>query len=246
MRDRVALPEIVGIAGRHERQAETVRDLLRPLGAAALDVQAVVLDLDVEVLAERLVEPDGDFLRLVQLVLEDELAELARRAARQADEPFAVSGEDLLVDARDVVEAFGVGDGAELDEVLEADLILGEEREVVAGVAPFLGLAISAMSRGDVRLVADDRIDAGGLAFLVELDRPEEIAVIGEGRKRSCPRLDVGDELLDSAGAVEVMAVVGMAVEMDEGSFSPWRRVIRRRRGSIGSFYEAVRPSAAG
>ena len=55
----VGLAQVVGVAGGHQRQAEPVGDVDGSLGAAALDVQAVVLNLDVEVLAEDAVEPCG-------------------------------------------------------------------------------------------------------------------------------------------------------------------------------------------
>ena len=101
--------EVMGVAGGDQRQAEPVGDRRSPpRRTASLDVQAVVLDLDVEILAEEPGEPFGQLLRLVQLVLEDELAELARGAAAQADDAFLVGLQQFLVDARDVVVAFQV------------------------------------------------------------------------------------------------------------------------------------------
>ena len=69
-----------------------------------------------------------------------------------------------------------------LDEVLEAGRVLGEQREVRVGVAlrgrPSRSVPAAG---GDVRLVADDRVDAGLLALAVELDRPVQVAVVGDG-----------------------------------------------------------------
>ena len=67
----VGLREIVGVAGGDQRQAEFVGDVDGPLGACLLNVEPVVLDLDVEVLAEDAMEPLRKLLRLVELVLED-------------------------------------------------------------------------------------------------------------------------------------------------------------------------------
>ena len=190
-----------------------------PLGTLRLNLQAVVLHFDVEVVAEEAMEPAGQLLRLREIVAEDELAELAGGAAGEADQPVVVRFEQLLVDTGNMVETLGVGERRHLDEVLEAGLVLGQQREVVGGIATALAVTLGAPARGNVRLVADDRIESGSLAFLVELDGAEEIAVIGEGAGVHALGLDVGDELRDPARAVEE-AVVGMAVEMDEGSFS--------------------------
>ena len=89
----VVLAEVMGVAGGHQRQAEPVGDVDGALGAQLLDVQAVVLDLDVEVLAEERVEPARPaWSASSMLVLEDELAELAGGAAAQADEALGVGG----------------------------------------------------------------------------------------------------------------------------------------------------------
>ena len=113
---------------------------------------AVVLDLDVEIVAEDLVNQIGDVAGLVHLIEQDEIAELARRAARQADDALAVGFEHLLVDARNVVVAFEVGDRRHLDEVLEAVEILGEQRQVIARLAAFLRGAIGATASARRRL----------------------------------------------------------------------------------------------
>ena len=186
--------------------------------AQSLHVQSVVLHLDVEVLAEQLGEPGADLLGLVHLFLEDPLAELGAGAAGQADEAVVMGGEQLLVDARDVVVALQVGDAGHFDEVLEASGVLGQQRQMIAGLAAFLGLALGALARRDVRFVADDRIDAGGPALLVELDGAEQVAVVGDGAGVHAQFLDLRHQFRHPVGAVEE-AVVTVAMEMNERTF---------------------------
>src|SRR5262249_61776284 len=96
-----------------------------PVASAALNIQAVVLYLDIKILAESLMKPLGQFRGLVQLFLENELADLARGTAGQADDALPVLGQEFLVDAWHVVVAFEKRDGGHLDEVFEAGEILG-------------------------------------------------------------------------------------------------------------------------
>jgi len=83
--------------------------------------------------------------------------------------------EHLLVDARDVVVALQVCDRRQLYEILEAVDVLREQREVVARFAAFLHGAVGPGRRRDVGFIANDRIEPGVLALLVELDSAEEM-----------------------------------------------------------------------
>ena len=72
----------MGVAGRHERHADLFGDIDRNRRALVLQVDAVVLNLDEEVVLEDLGEPLGELLRFLVLLGQDELIELARQAAR--------------------------------------------------------------------------------------------------------------------------------------------------------------------
>src|SRR5262249_31263153 len=81
----VDLAEIVGVAGGDQRQSEPVGNVDRTVGAALLKLQAVVLDFDVEVVAELPSEPLGQSGRFLKLILEDEFTKFAGGAAAQTD-----------------------------------------------------------------------------------------------------------------------------------------------------------------
>ena len=114
--------------------------------------------------------------------------------------------------------------------------LLGQQRQVEAGVAAAAGLAVGALAGGDVGLVADDRVEAGGLALAVELDGAVEVAVVGQGQGVHAQRLGVGDQLGDAAGAVE-QAVVAVAVQVNEGTVRHGSSVVQEVEGD-GALYE--------
>ena len=76
-------------------------------------------------------------------------------------------------------------------------------------------VAVAAILGGDVGLVADDRIDLVRPALVVELERPVEIAVIGDRHGVHAGRFHLLDEVRDAIGPVE-QAVVRVAMKMNE------------------------------
>ena len=101
-----------------------------------------------------------------------------RRQADRQIRPLECCGEQVLIDARLVIEAFEVAGGDQLDEVAIALLVFAEQHQVVVAVG--IGAGLVALLR-DVDFAADDGMDAVGLGRVVELDRAEEVAVIGHG-----------------------------------------------------------------
>jgi hypothetical protein len=92
--------------------------------------------------------------------------------------------QQLLVHARAVVEALEVRGGDELQEIPVSPLVAGEEGEVVVLLLVLAGLAVEPRARRDVGLDAEDRLDAVGMRCLVEAERAEHHAVIGDRDRR--------------------------------------------------------------
>ena len=209
--------QIVRVASGDERQADLLGDLDGCGGAPFLNLESVVLNLHVKAVAESLGEPLGETRRLVHAVVEDERAHFAGGAAGQDDEPFSVGFEEFLVDARAVVETFEERRRRHLDEILDADAVLREHREVetrfVAEVAA--NGAVGTCAGGDVSLVTDDGIEAVLLALLVELDGAEQVSVVRDRQRVHAELFGLLDERGDFPGAIE-QAVVRMAMKMDE------------------------------
>src|SRR5262245_33727625 len=106
--------------------------------------------------------------------------------------------EQVLVDARLVVEALEVRLGDELDEVLVAGEIADEDRQVVGALVPAVsGAALLAPARRDVELAAQDRLDPGLLSGEIEVDRAEQVAMVGERDRGKAQLLGLGHELVE-------------------------------------------------
>ena len=196
------------------RQAQQVRHdrgLLR---------QAVIHDLDVEVaLAEDLLVLEERPLGRVEVAARQGARDLPLRQPERPIRPFRVLPQERLVHAGPVIEARQVGLGDEPDEVLVALLRRGEDRQVVgvalARLARRLGFAVPAIRRRDVRLDADDRPDAVLQRLVVEGERPEHVAVVGDGDRGHAELRHALAELRQAVGAVEER-VLTVKVKVDE------------------------------
>ena len=91
---------------------------------------------------------------------------------------------------------------------------------MVVAVAGGAGLVVG----GDVDFAADDGVNAFGFGGIVELDGAEEVSVIGHADGGHLLFGADLHELVDFAGSVE-QGVVGVVVEMNEGSLSHRRTV---------------------
>ena len=136
---------------------------------------------------------------------------------RHADRPIrpcAVLREVLPVDARLVVVAVDVRVGDEAAQVPVAGGV-GREEDEVEGLGVGLALLVGHRPAGDVRLDADDRLDALRPRRLVERDRAVQGAVIGQGEAVEALRARLVDEVGDPPEPVE-QAELGVRVEVDE------------------------------
>ena len=152
--------------------------------------------------------------RLLRLLGADLGRDLALQAAAEADQAFRMLRQQLLVDARLVVEAFGVTRRDELDEVLEALLVLGEQHEVVRRLTGRAAL-VAAIAGRDVDLAAEDRIDAALPRRIVKDDGREHVAVLGDGQRRHLELLRLVEQLVDAARAIQ-QGKLGVQVQVYE------------------------------
>ena len=208
----VLVPQVVAVVGGDQRDPGALRQRAHALADLILDLEAVVLDLEVEVPGpEHLAVEHRGAERAVGVVVDEIARHLTLGAGRQRDQALGVRREQLVVDARLVVEALEEGERREAHEVLEAALVARQEHQVVRRLPG----AVVAAPAGDVGLHAQDRLDAGLPGRLVELHGPEQGAVVGEGQGRHA---ELGGPLHhagDRARAVE-QRVVAVVVEVDE------------------------------
>ena len=243
----VVAAEVVDVAGRDQRPPDLARDPDDALVGLVLLGHAVLLDLEVDVLgAEHLQQLVGVAARLGRGVVDEPPAEARLEAAGERDDAVGVALEQRQVDVGLAAPvALEVAGRAELDEVAEALVAGGQQREVVALVADLLGLAVV----DEVGLEPDDRLDPVALAGLVVLDRAVHHAVVGEPERGLAEGRGALGQSVDPAGPVED-GVLGMDVEMGErrvrhraadytsglgqtgGPESGLRRNLRGRRGA--------------
>ena len=174
--------------------------------------------LQIVVVAEEVLVPLRDALRLVHAVRVDGARHLAGDAGGGANQALMVLFEQVVVDARVVVEAVDVGFGDEAHEVVVAGEVLREEDQVVAA---FVLVARRVVARGgDVRLAAEDGLDGRqvavallGAALVVERLQGEEVAVVGDRQRGHPPLARAPHERLDAALPVQ-QGIGGMDMKM--------------------------------
>lgn len=84
---------------------------------------------------------------------------------------------------------------------------------------PFFVLAGIAAAHGAISHIgfdADDRFDPPGFAGAVKLDNPVHSPVVGEGDGGLVQRFGTGDQIINTAEAVE-QGVFAVDVQVDEG-----------------------------
>ena len=216
MRLGVVAVDVVQVVRRAKAQPELLPKASERVVDLDLAIDAVALHFEQEAIRAEDVSIRRDRLaRPVDVAVHDPARGLTLEAARKRDQPLRVLGQDLLVDAGLVVHALHLADRAEPHQVEVAGVVGGEEGQVV-GVAVDAPLAKQAGPGRDVYLAADDRLDPGFLAGLVEVDRAVHDAVVGESDRGHVELGRSSHHRLDAAGAIE-QRVLGVVVEVDEG-----------------------------
>ena len=227
--DGVLAVGVVAVVGGEQRGADAAGDLEQLRVGAVLLGDAVVLDLDEEVVPpEDVLEPAGLLERPLLVAPHQRLEHVAAEAAGGGDDALAVLLEEVPVEAGLVVVALEEGPAGELDEVAVADVALGQQREVVVELLAASGVAAGVVHAtppagplepavvGHVGLGAQDRLDPVLLARLVERQDPVHVAVVGDADRRLAVGRGRRHDVVDTCGAVE-HRVLGVHVEVGEG-----------------------------
>jgi len=150
----------------------------------------VVLNFQEEALpTEQVQVPAQRAFRLFGVALQKGARELAGEAGGAGNQAVGVRGEVFFIDAGVVVKAFQLAGGGDLEQVLVALHVFGQQHQV-KGFFIFADVLIEAGARGKVGFQADNRLDAGRVGFLEEIQRAEHRAVVGQrhGRHAQFPR----------------------------------------------------------
>ena len=223
--------DIMNVVGCHQFQIE----FLRPLNQLSIHLRLfgdrVVLEFQIEIFdAERLLEPVHRGAGLVQLVLLNQLRNLACQTARKGDQAGLLLRQEFLVDARLVVVALQVRCCRELDEILVAGFVLRQQDQMVIDVpAAAAGLFVQSAARRDIHFAADDRLDALVTGGLVKINCAVENAVVGDRQRGKLQLMRLLHQSVETAGPVE-QRILGVQMEMDkirvrhEANYLPARR----------------------
>ncbi len=198
---------VMRVIGREQRSIDRLGQLNQQRIGAHLIRETVVLQFDEEVVTtEDLLQSSRTVVCTLHVTAHQTLQHVSAEATTRRDETRAVLLEQFPVDTGLVVVALEEGAAREVDQVLVADVVLREQREVVVHLAATLGLAAgvvdAASSRrafaavlvGHVGLGADDRLDALLGALLVEVDDPVHVPVVGDAECGLTVRLRLGHQ----------------------------------------------------
>ena len=195
--------QIVRVVRHGEGDAGLAAQADQAVGGRVLLGDAVVLDLEIEVLiAKERAQVERARARGLKVAADDGLRDLAGQTAREADQPLGVLVQQFPVDARLDIKALGEAGGYQIAEIAVALFVPAQQNEVGIPVVDAVLLAVAA-ARRDIDLTADDGPDARGLAGLIEGDRAVHDAVVGDGQ-RLLPELGSAfGHAVDPARAVE-------------------------------------------
>ncbi len=209
--------EEVRVVGGDDGESELLGEREHARVQDRLPLAVVRLDLEVVAVLEELRVPARRLARRGLVVGHEVLGDLSGQARRGDDDPLVVLGQQFAVDAGARVEALGVGQGGELDEIPVPDGVAGQKDQMVVrlgrGGRPPTGAPIPGRH---VRLHPDDRLDSRRSRVLLELPGRVEVTVIGDRHRGLLELLGPANQVIDSVGAVEE-GELGVAVQVDEG-----------------------------
>ena len=189
-----------------------------------LTLGVVGLNLEVVTIREEVGVPVRGLLGTLPVVRREVPGHLSRHARGADDEAAGVRGQGLPVYAGPMAEAFCVPYGGELDQVLVALHVPGEQHQMVVGPLTLAGLrAVPAISRGHVRLHPDDGLEPFFARQFVERPSAEHAPVVREGHAGHLEFFGFVDEIGEAVGSVEE-GVLGVCMEVDEAHNARFRR----------------------
>jgi hypothetical protein len=200
----VARVQVVGVVRSDQREPELLVHVEQLAVHRILRGDPVALELQVEPVPEDALVGLELLPGLAHAPVQDRARHARGEAAGRGDQPLVVCAQEIEVDPGLVVEPLHEPLRDERDQVAVPPLVHREQEEVVHAVeAAGLGIPVEARALRHVDLAADDRLHAAPDRRLVELDRSEQVAVVGhrDGRHPRGPR--PLHQLLDRDRAVE-------------------------------------------
>lgn len=221
---------VVRVVGHQRRDAQLLADFEEPVTDPALDLDAVVHQLqEVLALTEDVLVVGGRLDRLVELTEPQSRLHLARGAAGGGDQALGPLGDGLLVHTGPLLQpALGVRVRGEPEEVVQPRRVRRPDRlvrvttrtrDVVAllvRLAPLDLPLVLARLRSDVRLDPDDRRHARLLRRVEEVVGTVQVAVVRHRDVRHAHFIAGSEHVLEPRGTVQ-QRVLGVDVKVRKG-----------------------------
>ena len=121
--------------------------------------------------------------------------------------------QHLLVDAGPPVKTFLVTDGNEPRQVLVPLIVLAEKDQMMISGSIVSGATLLGKTGAGCKVdfAADDRLEPGGAALEIKLDRSEHVAVIGDRNCRHPASDGLGNQVVETDRPVQ-QGILGMEV----------------------------------
>jgi hypothetical protein len=177
-------------------------DLDNAPGGILFLLDAVVLNLKIEVLAKELIKLFRPGLGALIVAPENTLGNLAGNTAGQAYKPLGVLVQQLPVDTGSDIETLGKAGRDQIAEIPVAHLILAQQ-DKVGIIIVYAMLAVAHITGGNVHLTADNRLDTGLLAGLVKGNCAVHYAMVCDGDGGLAQFLGALSKPVGAAGAVQ-------------------------------------------
>ncbi len=123
----------------------------------------------------------------------------------------------FAIDARPVIETFRIAQRHQLQQIAITGQIPRQQDHVMVGLAAPCAAAAAAESGtgGHIGLDPDDRFHAGLAGQTIELQRPEKIAMVGDGHRRLAVIPGCVHQFLQAAGSIQ-QRVLRVIMEMNK------------------------------
>ncbi len=218
----VFLLEVVHVVGAHALEAHLARQLRQlhvqlrlSLAGIADDFGALVLQLDIEILAAKDVDEGlRPLLRLVHFPAVEVLGDDAGDASAGGQDALVEFLQQARRDERLVVEIVHRGLAHDAHEVAVALVGFGQQNHVVAARG---FVARNFVLRREVDLAAKDGLDAGLHGGLVHLGATIHVAVVGDGHRGHAQLLRALAHGGQAGGAVQ-QRIFRVHVQVDEAA----------------------------
>ncbi len=212
----IVVPQEVRVVRGDDGQPEVVGQRQHLRVQRGLAFAGVRLHFEVVAIPEQLCVPRRRLTGLGDAVVHEVGGHLAGETGGGDDESLAVGRQQFAVDPWLRIEAFGVSQRAELDQIAIPLQITGKQHEVVVRFDARGGSAAGATVAGrDVGLHAQDGLDAGLSRLFLELPGGVHVTVICNRQRGLLVELRALDQIIDAIGAVEER-ILGVAMQVDE------------------------------